>query len=146
MIIRRSNRCRCVKKSNRARLGVFEYEPKNKHQCCQYKSKVNVILIKFFGEKEHCPQWVFATGPEDLVAYPSLSVREELWQDKSWLHHHDNAPAYNTQSIWQLAEINTTLLEQPARLCSFPQAQQDRFEGVEWRCYGESQKNSSSSA
>ena len=45
------------------------------------------------------------------------SVREkrrELWQDKLWLHHHDNAPAHNTLSIQQLlAEKNIAVLEQP---------------------------------
>ena len=37
-----------------------------------------------------------------------------MWQDKSGLLHHDNAPAHNTLSIRQfLAEKNITVLEQP---------------------------------
>ena len=40
--------------------------------------------------------------------------RRELWQDKSWLLHHDNAPAHNALSIRQfLAEKNISVLEQP---------------------------------
>ena len=40
--------------------------------------------------------------------------RRELWQDKSWLLHHDNAPAHNALSIRQfLAEKNMAVLEQP---------------------------------
>ena len=45
------------------------------------------------------------------------SVREkrrELWQDNSWLLHHDNAPAHNALNIRQfLAERNIAVLEQP---------------------------------
>ena len=40
--------------------------------------------------------------------------RRELWQDKSWLLHHANAPAHKALSIRQfLAEKNITVLEQP---------------------------------
>ena len=40
--------------------------------------------------------------------------RRELWQDKSWLLHHDNAPAHNALNIRQfLAEKNMAVLEQP---------------------------------
>ena len=45
------------------------------------------------------------------------SVREksgELRQDKSWLLHHDSAPAHNALSIRQfLAKKNIAVLEQP---------------------------------
>ena len=48
------------------------------------------------------------------------SVREkrrELWETKSWLLHHDNAPAHNALSIRQfLAENNIAVLEQPPYL------------------------------
>ena len=37
-----------------------------------------------------------------------------MWQDKSWLLHHDNVPAHNALSIQQfLAEKNMAVLEQP---------------------------------
>ena len=46
-----------------------------------------------------------------------LSVREkrrELWQDKSWVLHHDSAPTHNALSIQQfLAEKNIAVLEEP---------------------------------
>ena len=48
------------------------------------------------------------------------SVREkrrELWETKSWLLHHDNAPAHNALSIQQFfAENNIAVLEQPPYL------------------------------
>ena len=45
------------------------------------------------------------------------SVREkrrELWETRSWLLHHDNAPAYNALGIREfLAKNNNAVLEQP---------------------------------
>ena len=45
------------------------------------------------------------------------SVREkrrELWETRSWLHHHDNAPAHNAWEILEfLAKNNIAVLEQP---------------------------------
>ena len=45
------------------------------------------------------------------------SVREnrrELWETRSWLFHHDNAPAHNALEIWEfLAKNNIAVLEQP---------------------------------
>ena len=49
-----------------------------------------------------------------LLHRPMREERRELWLDKSWLLHHDNAPAHNALSIRQfLAEKNITVLEQP---------------------------------
>ena len=49
-----------------------------------------------------------------LLLHSVHKKRRELWQDKSWLLHHDNAPAHNALSIRQfLAEKNITVLEQP---------------------------------
>ena len=104
----------------------FEYDPETKRQSCQWKSptsprpkkarqsksKVKVVLITFFDTLR-----VLATGPDDqsaslqwILRLLLRSVREkrrQLWQDKSWLLHHDNAPAHNTLSIRQfLAEKN----------------------------------------
>lgn len=61
--------------------------------------------------------------------------RGDLWQDKSWLLHQDNAPAHNTLSLQQfLAEKKNAVLEQPPHSpnqaqCNFsffpfPQAQE----------------------
>ena len=49
-----------------------------------------------------------------LLLRPVREKRRELWQDKSWLLHHDTAPAHNALSIRQfLAEKNIAVLEQP---------------------------------
>ena len=39
--------------------------------------------------------------------------RRELWETRSWLLHHDNAPAHNALGIWEfLARSNIAVLEQ----------------------------------
>jgi len=39
--------------------------------------------------------------------------RRELWETRSWLLHHDNAPAHNASRIWEfLAKNNIAVLEQ----------------------------------
>ena len=44
----------------------------------------------------------------------SEGKRRELWEARSWLLHHDNAPAHNTLGIWEfLAKNNIAVLEQP---------------------------------
>ena len=54
---------------------------------------------------------------KDILRRLMRAVREkrrELWETKSWLFHHDNAPAHNALSIRQfLAENNIAVLEQP---------------------------------
>ena len=54
---------------------------------------------------------------KDILQHLMCSVwekRRQLWETKSWLLHHDNAPADNALSIWQfLAENNINMLEQP---------------------------------
>ena len=40
--------------------------------------------------------------------------RRELWKTRSWLFHHDNAPAHDVLEIWEfLAKNNIAVLEQP---------------------------------
>jgi len=40
--------------------------------------------------------------------------RRELWETRSWLLHHNNAPAHNALEIWKfLAKNNIAVLEQP---------------------------------
>jgi len=45
------------------------------------------------------------------------SVREKrrkVWETRSWLLHHDNAPSHNALGIWEfLAKNNIAVLEQP---------------------------------
>ena len=60
-----------------------------------------------------------------LLLRSGREKRRELWQDKSWLLHHANAPAHKALTIRQLlAEKNITVLEQPPyspdlALCDF---------------------------
>ena len=95
----------------------------------QSKSKVKVMLITFFNvrgivDSEFLPQGQTINQQVykeilRLLLCPSREKRRELWQDKSWLLHHDNAPAHNALSIRQFrAEKNSlpihlTLLRVP---------------------------------
>ena len=117
---------------------IFEYDPETKRQRCQWKSptsprpkkarqsksKVKVMLITFFDVRgivhsEFLPQGQMINQQvyKEILQLLLRSVpekRRELWQDKSWLLHHNNAPADNALSIWQfLAEKNIALLKQP---------------------------------
>ena len=115
---------------------IFEYDPETKRQRCQWKSptslrpkkairqsksKVKVILITFFDVRgivhsEFLPQGqtINQQDYKEILRLLLRSVcekRRELWQDKSWLLHHDNAPAHNALSIRQLlAEKNIAVL------------------------------------
>ena len=146
----------------------FEYDPETKRQRCQWKSptsprpkkarqsksKVKVMLITFFDVRsivhnEFLPQGQTISQQVykeilRLLLRPVHEKRRELWQDKSWLLHHDTAPAHNALSIRQfLAEKNIAVLEQPHYLpdlapCDFflfPKLKGiikgTRFEGVE---------------
>ena len=41
--------------------------------------------------------------------------RRELWETRSWLLHHDNAPTHNALGIWEfLANNNLVVLKQPS--------------------------------
>ena len=117
---------------------IFEYDPETKRQRCQWKSptsprpkkarqsksKVKVMLITFFGvtgivHSEFLPQGQTINQQvyKEILRLLLRSAREkrrELWQDKSWLLHQDNAPADNALNIRQfLAEKNMAILEQP---------------------------------
>ena len=117
---------------------VLEYDPLTKRQSHEwksassprpkkarlFKSKIKVMLIVFFDvhgivHLEFLPQGqtINQNVYKDILRCLMRSVREkrrELWETKSWLLHHDNAPAHNALSIRQfLAENNIALLEQP---------------------------------
>ena len=90
----------------------------------QSKSKVKVMLITFFDVRgivhsEFLPQGQTINQQVykeilQLLLHSVHKKRRELWQDKLWLLHHDNAPAHNALSIRQfLAEKKITMLEQP---------------------------------
>ena len=117
---------------------IFEYDPLTKRQSLEwksassprpkkarlFKSKIKVMLIDFFDvhgivHLEFLPQGqtINQNVYKDILRRLMRSVREkrrELWETKSWLLDHDNAPAHNALSIRQfLAENNIAVLEQP---------------------------------
>ena len=117
---------------------IFEYDPLTKRQSLEwksassprpkkarlFKSKIKVMLIVLFDvhgivHLEFLPQGqtINQNVYKDILRRLMRSVREkrrELWETKSWLLHHDNAPAHNALSIRQfLAENNIAVLEQP---------------------------------
>jgi len=78
-------------------------------------------LLKRVVTGDESPRRIFAQG-QTFNQHISLqrlmrSVREkrrELWETRSWLHHHDNAPAHNALGIREfLAKNNIGVLEQP---------------------------------
>ena len=120
---------------------IFKYDPLTKRQSLEwksassprpkkarlFKSKIKVMLIVFFDvhgivHLEFLPQGqtINQNVYKDILRRLMRSVREkrrELWETKSWLLHHDNAPAHNALSIRQfLAENNIAVLEQPPYL------------------------------
>ena len=118
---------------------IFEYDPLTKRQSLEwksassprptkarlFKSKIKVMLIVFFDvygivHLEFLPQGqtINQNVYKDILRRLMHSVRgkrRELWETKSWLLHHDNAPAHNVLSMRQfLAENNIAVLEQPS--------------------------------
>ena len=88
------------------------------------KSIVKVILITFFEvsgnvHSKFLPQGQMITLQINKVILQCklCSVREkiqDLWQNKSWLLHHSNAPAYNALGIQQyLLEQKIAVMGQP---------------------------------
>ena len=73
-----------------------------------------IVHLEFLPQGQTINQNVY----KDILRRLMRSVREkrrELWETKSWLLHHDNAPAHNALSIRQfLAENNIAVLEQPS--------------------------------
>ena len=117
---------------------IFEYDPETKRQSLQWKSptlprpkkarmsksKIKVMLIAFFNVRgivhtEFMPQGhtISQYIYRDVLRRLMRSVREkrrELYEKKSWLLHHDNAPVHNALSIREfLAKNSIAVLEQP---------------------------------
>ena len=117
---------------------IFEYDPFTKRQSLEWKSptsprpkkarmsksKVKVMLIAFFDvrgivHKEFLPQGQTINQHiyKDILRRLMQSVREkrqELWDEKSWVLHHDNAPSHNALSIREfLAKNNIAVMDQP---------------------------------
>ena len=135
---------------------TFEYDPETKWQSRQWispasprpkkarmsKSKVRVMLIACFDIKGIIQFYFLPQGQtvnqhvyKEILRRLMRSVqdkRRDLWENNTWVLHHDNAPAHSALSIQQvLAERNVPTLEQPPyspdlATCDFfpiPQAQ-----------------------
>ena len=88
------------------------------------KSKIKVMLIAFFDKKglvhhEFVPegQTVNQHFYQQVIIRLHDRVRRcrrALWSEKSWLLHHDNAPAHNAISVRQLlVKKQVTVLDHP---------------------------------
>ena len=117
---------------------IFKYDPLTKRQSLEwksallprpkktrvFKSKIKVMLIAFFDvhgivhaefllQGQTINQHVY----KNILRRLMRSVREkrrELWETRSWLLHHDNAPADNVLGIREFhAENIIAVLEQP---------------------------------
>ena len=89
-----------------------------------FKSKTKVMLIAFFDvhgnvHAEFLPQGqnINQHVYKNILRRLMRSVwekRRELWETRSWLLHHDNAPAHNALGILKFfAKNNIAALEQP---------------------------------
>ena len=117
---------------------IFEYDPFTKRQSLKWrsptsprpkksrisKSKVKVMLIAFFDmrrivHKEFLPQGHTISQHiyKDILRRLMRSVhekRQKLWDEKSWVLHHSNAPSHTALSLQEfLAENNIAVMDQP---------------------------------
>ena len=117
---------------------VFQYDPETKRQSMQWKtatsprpkkarmskSKIKVMLIAFFDQRGLVHHECVPAGETvNQHFYQQVIIRlynrvrrsrRTLWSDKSWLLHHDNAPAHNAISVKQLlVKKEVTTLDHP---------------------------------
>ena len=117
---------------------IFKYDPLTKRQSLEWKSalsprpkkarvfkpKTKMMLIAFFDvhgivHTEFLPQGQTINQHVDKNILRRLmrsvsEKRRELWETRSWLLHHDKAPAHKALGIREfLAKNNTAVLEQP---------------------------------
>ena len=117
---------------------IFEYDPLTKRQSLEWKSalsptpkkarlfktRTSVMLIAFFNVHGIVHAEFLSQGQtinqhiyKHILRRLMRSVREkrrELWETRSWLLHHDNAPAHNAMGIREfLAKNNIAVPEQP---------------------------------
>ena len=119
-------------------LWIFEYDPPTKRQTLEwksalspgpkkarvFKSKTKVMLIaflhvhgivhaKFLTQDHTINQHVYKNILRRLMRLVK-EKRRELWETRSWLLHHGNAPAHNALEIWEFfAKNKIAVLEQP---------------------------------
>ena len=117
---------------------VFQYDPETKRQSLQWKtsssprpkkarmskSRVKIMLIVFFDHRgivhhEFVPEGTtvnqhFYREVLGRLISRVRRTRRNLWEAKTWVLHHDNAPAHFAISVKQfLAEKQVTVLEHP---------------------------------
>ena len=72
-----------------------------------------VVQAEFLPQGQTINQYFY----KNILRRLMRSVREkrrELWEARSWLLHHDNAPAHYALRIWEFLAKNTiAMLEQP---------------------------------
>ena len=117
---------------------IFEYDLLTKRQSLEwksalsprpkkarvFKSKTMMMLIafsdvhgivhaEFLQQGQNINQHVYKNILRRLMR--SVRKRRELWETRSWLLHHDNAPAHNALGIRDfLSKTNIAVLEQPS--------------------------------
>ena len=115
-------------------LAQYGYDPETKFQSSQWKSPgsprpkkarmsrsaVKTMLITFFDIKgivhhEYLPQGTTVNQHvyTDILRRLREKIRlkrPELWRSKSWLLHHDNAPAHRALSVQQYCAKNSVIL------------------------------------
>ena len=115
---------------------VFRYDPETKRQSMQWKtaesprpkkariSKSKILLIAFFDQKGMVHHQFVPEGETvNQQFYQQVLIRlhnrvrrsrREMWNDKSWLFHNDNAPARKAISVRQLlVKKQITALDHP---------------------------------
>jgi len=131
---------------------VYVYDVETKTQSSQWmgigylrpnkvrmsRSKIKVMLVKFFGWKgivhhEFLPrgQMVSEQLYEEVLARLRDAVhrkRPELWENQTWMLHHDNAPAHVSLLIRSyLAKHQTSVVPHPPYSPDLPPADFFRF-------------------
>ena len=74
---------------------------------------LGIVHADFLSEDQTINQHVYKNILRRLMCLVR-EKRRELWETRSWLLHHDNAPAHNAFGVWEfLAKNNIAVLEQP---------------------------------
>lgn len=117
---------------------IYEYDPETKKQSMEWKktgeprtkkarmskSKIKAMMMVFFDSRgivllEWVPQGqtvnsVYYLGVMKRLRERVRRKRPDLWQNQSWVLHHDNAPSHTALIVRQfLAKTSTTVLEHP---------------------------------
>ncbi|UYV61065.1 AGO3 [Cordylochernes scorpioides] len=115
------------------------HEPKPK-KARQVRSNVNVLLTVFFDcrgvvHHEFLPQGKTVNKEYYLQVMRNLreairQKRPDLWKNKNWLLHHDNAPAHTSLLVRDfLAKNNTLMMLQPPTTLRYARRDKDGIEG-----------------